>query len=60
MILHFAVDPLPPWVVYPYLYPWYRITLPVASVPKISLFISSYLLEMIQVVSMRADTMGDP
>lgn len=59
MILGFAVDLLSPWVLYPYLYAWYRITLPVASVPKIPLFISPHLLEMIKVVSMRADTMGD-
>lgn len=58
--IHFDVDPLPPWLSYPCVFPWYRITLPVASVPKIPLFISSCLLEMIKVISMRAGTMGDP
>lgn len=58
--IHFDIDPLPPWLSYACVFPWYRITLPMASVPKIPLFISSCLLEMIKVISMRASTMGDP
>lgn len=58
--IHFTIDPLPPRVLYSCLFPWYRIALPAASVLKIPLLFSSYLLEMLKVVSMRADTMGDP